>query len=265
MLTKLSVAIALAAFASGIAGLATTSEYVRVVVNQGKEAIQDNIPADVEIDRLGLILSKLDEELADSRRIRAESAIRLEKASRQLEDKREELDDQRKEVEACKSRLTDANTQDEGCSSAKATELANWTKSCLSRFKATQKAVENLEQTVINLKKVQSELADLLNTRRQQRDELAARLDAIRIEKESLDLLTGGSGNLPSSDNLRRADELAEKLEDKLRVEREIVPTQDDVWSETAARGEAAAPSSQSLLDEIDQTLKSKDDQSGAE
>jgi chromosome segregation ATPase len=265
MMTKLSVAIALAAFASGIAGLATTSEYVRVVANQGKEAIQDNIPADVEIDRLGLILSKLDDELADSRRVRAESAIRLEKASRQLEDKREELDDQRKEVEACKSRLTDSSTQDAGYSSAKATELANWTKSCLSRFKATQKAVENLEQTVNNLKKVQSELADLLNTRRQQRDELAARLDAIRIEKESLDLLTGGSGNLPSSNNLKRADELAEKLEDKLKVEREILDTKATPWGNLALQDNSPVVSSDSLLKEVDQALEDGKGSDGAE
>jgi chromosome segregation ATPase len=260
MLKKIAVAAAILGGTSSVVGLATTSEYLNVLGNRGAKAIEEVIPMDVQIDRLGLILTKLDDELADSRRVRAEAAIRLEKASRQLEDKREELQEQRQQIENCKARLSDSGASDSACTAAKGKELASWTRSCLDRFKATQRTVENLEQTVEKLKQAQSELAAQLNTRRQERDELAARLEVIRTEKESLAWLAGGSGNLPSSDNLKRASELAVKLEDKLQVERAIVSTQDDLWSATAARDDAPAASSDSLLAEIDQTLGSKDE-----
>jgi len=265
MFKKIALAAAIAGGTSSVVGLATTSEYLNVLGNRGSKVIEDAIPIDVQIDRLALIVSKLDDELANSRRVRAESAIRLEKASRQLEDKREVLEEQRRQIESCKTRLSNSGTKEGGCSSTNGKDLAAWTRSCLDRFKASQRTVENLESTVQRLKTVQSELAGQLNSRRLERDELAARLDAIRSEKESLGWLAGGSGNLPSSDNLKRASELAEKLEDKLQVERAIVSTQDDVWSTIVSHDEAPAASNDSLLEEIDQTLKPNGDQAGAE
>jgi phage shock protein A len=265
MIKKLALAAAIAGTTSSVVGLATTSEYLRVLGNRGGTVLKDAIPLEIEIDRLALILTKFDDELAESRRVRAESAIRVEKAARQLEEKKEELEEQRKQIEGCKVQLTSSTTQSGGCSSTKGKDLASWTRSCIERFKATQRTVDNLESTVEKLKQSQAEIAEQLNTRRQQRDELAARLDAIRTEKESLGLLAGGTGNLPSSDNLKRASELAEMLEDKLQVERAVVSVNDDVWSISGTSEAAPASSNDSLLEEIDQTLKGKDDESGAE
>jgi hypothetical protein len=266
MFSKLAVSVLGIIGLSLLAGLKTSSEYLTVLSQQGTEAVADLVPMNIEIDRLETIIQNLDEDLAGARRVRAEAALSLEKAQTQLVAKQEELRTQRKQVEACKARLADHGNSDGGCqSTAKGKDLACLAKACLDRFKTTQRTVEALETTVSKLKTTQDEIVQKLETRRQERDLLVGRLDAIRSEKESLGWLAGGSGNLPSSDNLKRANELAEKLEDKLKVERAIVTTEDTVWRDLASHDDSPSVSSESLLKELDQALEEGKGSDGAE
>lgn len=251
---------------ASLAGWTSSSEYVTVLSKQGTKAVADLVPMNVEIDRLETIIGKLDEELAGGRRVRAEAALSLEKAMQQLARKQEELQTLREQLEACKTRLNEQGSSTAGCPSArKGKELAGLARACLDRFQTTQRAVEALEMTVTKLQAAQDEIVEQLEVRRQQRDLLVGRLDAIRSEKESLGWLAGGSGNLPSSDHLQRANELAEKLEDKLRVERSIVTTDDVVWKHLASQQDVPSVSNDSLLQELDQALRGDTDDGATE
>ncbi|TVP97641.1 MAG: hypothetical protein EA381_14540 [Planctomycetaceae bacterium] len=254
MLNRMSVAVVVPVALLAIGGLTSGTEYARVFLNQGKQAVADRLPLQVEIDRLALVLEKFDDELGQARRVRAEAALRLEKAERQLQDRQASLAADRRKLESLRDRLQAEPAAECPTSRLSDDQRLTAVRGQLERFRTGQLSLERLEQTVEKLRTSQRDLDDQLEQRRQQRDLLASRLEAIRTEKTTLEWAAGGMGNLPSSDTLARAESLAERLEDVLRLERELAgpPTEplDHLLGKTN--------DSQRLLSDLDEVLASE-------
>lgn len=245
MLTRTILAVTAVTALVGLGTIRSASEYVQVGFRQVGEAIDGQIPVQVEVDRLQLVLEKTDNELSSGRRVRAEAGLRTEKARRELAAQQEKLEHDRKQMEIIRSKLPGGSS---ACSSVDQGELAKALKTRMERYQLQAQGVEHMETAVAVLETRYAELDETLEARRRDRDLLAQRLAAIRTEKATLELVAGGGGNLPSSDTLARGQALAEKLEDAIALERQLVAPPVDAIDRMLAEAE----SSEDILADFD-------------
>lgn len=238
MMTRAILAGAAVTALVGLGTIRSVSEYVQVGFRQAGEAIEDRIPVQVEVDRLQVVLEKTDDELSSGRRVRAEAGLRTDKARRELAAQRDKLDRDRRQMELIRSKLPGGSS---ACGSVDQVELAKALKARMERYQLQAQAVARMETAVAALEDRYAELDESLEARRRDRDLLAQRLAAIRTEQATLELVAGGVGNLPSSDTLARGQALAEKLEDAIAVERQLVASPADAIDRMLADAESDA------------------------
>jgi len=170
MITRTFLAGTTVAALVGLGAIGTLGEYIQVGFRQAGKAIEGQIPVQVEVDRLQLVLEKTDLELASGRRVRAEAGLRTEKARRELAAQRDNLDRDRKQMELIRSKLPGGSN---ACGSVDQGELAKALKTRMARYQLQAQAVARMESAVAVLEDRYAELDTTLENRRRDHDLLA--------------------------------------------------------------------------------------------
>ncbi|MBX3421780.1 MAG: hypothetical protein KF752_09530 [Pirellulaceae bacterium] len=208
-------------------------DYPTVVYRQAAQWLSGQVPPEVEIERLGLYIERLDTELADSQRTRAESGLQLSKARKNLANVSASVESMRGALCDTRNRLKDQLSST--CSSQGDADLTRTLKKRMEQYKLKQSEVERLSVVVARLEKNHQELDESIQQRQSERDLLAIRLQAIRSEMNVLALVSGGKGKLPSRDNLVKGKAIAEKIEDILTIERAVVGLEDQIAQQASS------------------------------
>lgn len=204
-------------------GIRESWEYLQVAHGKVEQTIRDGIPVGAEIDRLNLLVDKLDNEIGSKKRDVARAAVALEDYEQKLVDLNQQLD-------SSKRHMTDLRTALEserpslrfGCSVYSQVEVEQALRSKLNDFKAKSRICEQMERAVELHRTTYQQLSGRLAERQRERDLLAQKVQTLEAERQSLALSAQPDSPLLDSDTLARAKELADQIENRLRTERKL-------------------------------------------
>lgn len=215
---------------AGMGAVHSGMEYLQVGFRQAGQALVEKIPTQIEIERLELLVEKVDKELSGARRVKVEANLNFDKAREQACELKAKLDRDLAQMTAIRNRLPGGCASGtENCSKPDIASLESALRSRMERYRQDQESLVRLEESVKRMEASVGALNQTFDKRRQERDTLAARLSVIRTDKAALELATGGIGTLPSSDTLTRGEKLAETLERTLKIENELARTEIDI------------------------------------
>jgi chromosome segregation ATPase len=198
------------------------ASYIRSEINAARQRAEDNIPPEKEIARLRSEVKQLDKDIMAVVNQLAKERV----AVRELQAQVDELAaKQSKDKELLTARATAIKNASDQVTFGTRTLSIEAAKAELEegvrRFANNQKSLDSLTTLVANRSKVRDSLEKQLETMKNQKDELAAAVDAMEAELASLKLQQMESKYQTDDTRLAKIKEDLRKLKTKVDVERE--------------------------------------------
>ncbi len=200
-------------------------EYFQVARKCVSQTIRENIPLNVEIERMEVILGKLDSQVAGQKHALAKAQVALEDAEARLAQSQEECQklicDMRSLRDLqCQTRVAAApcGTVKVGGYSVSAGEITRALAYKLATWKSKTATSSVLEDAVTKQREAYRTLATRYDDWQQKRSLLAQRLDTLRARYAANQPSTAGTRGFQDGTDLARATELADEIEQRLRV-----------------------------------------------
>lgn len=204
-------------------GLAEVTEYLQVARKNVSEAVRESIPVDVEIDRMEVLLSKLDKQVKRQKYQVAKGEIALENAQERLEKDHQHckatLAKMRhlRELQQCKP--TPCGHIQVGNYRIAVSEISGALASKLDAYKAQAATLSEKERAVAAQKQAHAALLKKYADWNQQRELLSSRLETLRSRHEAQQAGRDVAGDSSfDSSELNRATQLADDIEARLQV-----------------------------------------------
>ncbi|MCA8987558.1 MAG: hypothetical protein KDA78_07955 [Planctomycetaceae bacterium] len=215
----IGLGIAITLFAVGFS-FAELGEYTRVVKNRMHSAVKDSIPLSVEIERMEVLLTKLDDQVASHKYLVAKSQINLQEAEAEL--KRHESKSQNlfTEMKHLRSWI-DATEVATVCVSGhrvSRTDISTALRHKLSAWKESEATVEACAQTVGEHRKATDALTMQFTEWENQRKLLGHRVEKLKAQVVAQQLKQETSLAQLDQSDLARATRLAEDIEKEIRI-----------------------------------------------
>lgn len=207
--------------------VAELTEYGQVARNALQSSIQDSIPIDVELQRLEVLLDKVDAKTLDQKRIVAKAQIELENAETLLSQAR-------RRQEAVKSAMAAVRNGEQVYVSSKSgtrcggvvTVPANeQLAQLLTSYKTFTSTVTAREKAVVAHRHAVESLTSRFQEWSQERETLRQQLDSLRARHAATQIATVQQPGLATGE-LSRASELFQRLDQRLKIEER---TQEDL------------------------------------
>ena len=243
------------------AGISPTelSEYVRVASGHVQQVVRESIPADVELERLGVILKKLEQQVGSQKHAVATAKVDLEDAEAEFQTQelactrlKGEMQQLRQltqtEDAACVQTVGYRGVSQQDIRRALAARLQSW-KQSTERCSALAVA---LQQRRTAFEQLESQFTDWQS----KRDLLAQRLETLKIRQQTQTLAADTDTRIFDDADLARATELADEVDRDLRIveARQAIGLDPlDVIAELPA-----AEDPQSLESEVDRILNAE-------
>lgn len=208
----------------GAMGLSLTEalEYAQVAQANVANAVQSELPLSIEIDRMEVILGKLQQQLSGQNREVAKAQVALEDADAALERDRDQADALLREMQLLRVHQTSSTTScgkvQIGCHTVTAADVRGALARKLASYESICTAVSQREQMVERQRQAYHVLATRFSDWNQERELLTHRLEALRSRHAAQQAATGQDITSFDSTDLARASQLAEEIEQKLRI-----------------------------------------------
>ena len=194
------------------------AEYAQVAQKRAAEAIREQIPVSVEIDRLEVVRGQLQQQLSQQNAQVAKAQVALEDAEAALVRDRDDAERCLSGLKKLRSLLgTGCQPVKVGCQTVSPGEIRQGLSCKLASYEAKTASVAAREQAVTRQRHAYQSLATRYAEWNQQRELLGHRLEALRSRNAAQQLSTGGAGVFDTKE-LARASQLADEIELKLRV-----------------------------------------------
>lgn len=219
--------IAIAAFvvsAVTITGFSTAEffEIFQVARNRVHAQIEQSIPTSVHVDRLELILEKLEPQLQKQRHRLAKAQVAMERTEKQWEQSRELRDEyvtNMRKLRTIEKEAGNCNYVQIGCKKLNMNDVRSSLTNQFNRYKACQSICEEKQRLVNAQRDAVRSLQNQLSSWQQEKVLLEQKLDVLRTrsEVENANREIDGTTAIDGSE-LQRASELADKIEQRLAV-----------------------------------------------
>ena len=235
------------------------SEYLQVARGKAKENIKSSIPTDVELDRLDLVLSKLDIKAEKQREKVAEAEVAFEKAKKSWEHEvaRSEIYKQKmadlRQIQKSMTSSDSKLTLRVGCHTVSLQQIKVALAAELGKYKACRKVCAEKAKLMQAQEVSMNSLRLKLDEMNRQRDLLGQKLDLLRSRLEvqkATDAVNRDSKSEKSE--LQRAQELAEDIETRLEIREKTRSLENETTDQII---ESALIEEDSFESEVDSTL----------
>lgn len=223
----IGMGIVVSLFAVSGFGFTEISEYFQVARNNLKQTVKGTISNDVELDRLDLIVRKLNLQISKHKIKVAEAEVAFENAQQAWQSQVDSADGLKKklaDLRDIQQSMDDGQVIKVGCHSvsigqiraALAKQLQNY-KNCRTLCEQKGKLMRAQEKSLAALKEKFRELQS-------QRDLLAQKIEILRSRNEVQKAQAAVSGNVELDDTeLSRARKLAGEIENRLNVGSKVI------------------------------------------
>jgi len=220
---KISTGIVTILGGFAFAGITPTelSEYVRVASTMVTKGVEQTIPVSVELQRLGVILKKLEQQVGSQKQAVATAQVDLEDAESEFQTQelactrlKGEMQQLRQltqtEDPACRQTVGYRGVSQQDIRQALAARLQSW-KQATERSSALQVA---LQQRRAAFERLQEQFGEWQS----RRDLLAQRLETLKIRQQTQTLSADSDTAVFDDADLARATELADAVDRDLRI-----------------------------------------------
>lgn len=218
---------------SGI-GVRGAWEYLQVARAEVAKAVEENIPLSAQVGRLKLLVGQLDDQIGQHNRKVAVAAVALERAEQDVTSTRTQMASCLHKMQVLRPLLKGpGNVMQVGCSTFNRAEVENALRIRFERYSQGQSTLTH-QQTALEQQRVAyRKLAGSLAEWKHQRELLSQRVATLEAQVNAQQLARKSSTETSiEGDTLARAQEVAERIEQRLKVEQklselEIDPTSD--------------------------------------
>ncbi|MCA9048379.1 MAG: hypothetical protein KDA89_06605 [Planctomycetaceae bacterium] len=203
--------------------LAEVGEYLQVARNRVASVVRDEIPLSVEIDRMEVLLQKLDSQVSNQKYAVAKSRVALQDAEAEYQRSQGQCENLLSDMQQLRSltksaTATSCRTMSVGCRTVSGDDVHRALAYKLSSWKnasATARAREEaLQQQRAAFSKLQQQFADWQS----QRSLLAQRLETLKARHQTQQLSSETDKTVFNNADLARATQLADQIERELRI-----------------------------------------------
>ena len=216
----------LAAVLASVAGfsVAEVGEYLQVARDRAASTVKDAIPLDVEIDRMQVLLQKLDAQVGHQKYAIARSKISLQDAEAEYA----RSDARCNHLLAEMGQLRDLNVSNLGsscsavtvsCRSVSQSDVRRALSYKLAAWKESTATRSAQEQAVQQQRQAYSQLEQQFAQWQSQRRLLSQRTETLKARLQTQQLASETDTSVFKSADLARATELADEIERELRVD----------------------------------------------
>lgn len=208
----------------GALGISFTEalEYAQVAQAGVAKVARQELPLSVEIERMEVILGKLQQQLSGQNREVAKAQVALEDADAALQRDRDRADALLQEMQLLRAHQMSSTTSCGkvriGCHTVTAADVRGALARKLSSYESLCSAIAQREQMVERQRQAYHVLATRFGDWHQERELLTHRLEALRSRHAAQQATTGQNITSFDSTDLARASQLAEEVEQKLRI-----------------------------------------------
>lgn len=252
----------------GVASVTEMTEYGRVVAKDAAKVVRESIPTSTELARLDLMIDDLEDRTAEQRRVVATAEVDLEDAKAGLDEAKQACRKVKTKLTALRAAAKESGerTLVSTCGDTTAVSSSCPDRETLTRWLNRYRV--HADTLAARTKQVEAQQAGVDRLRTQlirwesDRDELRSRADSLRARHEAAQAAVALKSPT-AGDTLGRAEELAERLDRRLRIEErvssdglstDLLTTRNEtepstVFSDTVNRGTL------DLISEIDSVL----------
>lgn len=204
-------------------GIVEALEYAQVARNNVKEAVKDSIPLSVEIDRMQVILDKMDQQVGQQKYAAAKAQVALEDAEAAVGHSRHDCDSLLSDMK--KLRMIQSSGTKTACGAIQvgaykvsAEDVNQALSNKLAGWKAKSAALTEQEASLERQRSAYRTLATRFEDWSQKRQLLSHRVEALRARNTAQQAGSGAVDSSFDTTDLARAAQLADDIEHKLRI-----------------------------------------------
>ncbi len=210
------------AVVSTLAGLSFSeiSEYVTVAGDRVGDAVRGAVPLSVEIDRMEVLLKKMDKQVSSQKYAVARANVALQEVEADLvrqESRCEALVAGMRQLRALTSNR-DASIVQVGCHQISSADVSQALAHKLATWKESNTGLAARQEAVSQQRKAFEALRQRYSDWQQQRKLLAYRLETLRSRHDAQQLAAETDTSVFKTADLARASELADRIERELKT-----------------------------------------------
>lgn len=219
VIAGMAVGLLLVASVAGFS-LAEIAEYGEVALNRVAEEVRKPIPLSVELDRVKVLLDKLDRQVNFQKFAVAKAKVALEDAEAELEHQQSGCDRLLVEMKRLRGLTTQQSSRmvQIGCHSVSTAEVRQALAYKLSAWQQSTAKQEALTGLVSQQRTAYEQLKNRFTEWQTQRELLAHRLETLKARYETQRLAADTDVSVFNDADLARATDLAERIEKELRT-----------------------------------------------
>ncbi len=203
--------------------LAEVREYLQVAGNRVATTVRDSIPMSVEIDRMEVLLKKLDGQVSQQKYAVAKSKVALQDAEAEYQRAQSGceglLSDMQQLRNLSMSQTTSScGTITVGCQKVSAEDVRRALAYKLTSWKGAVETAKAREQALMQQQNAYAALERQFTDWQSQRQLLAQRLETLRARHQTQTLASETDTTVFNNADLARATELADLIERELRI-----------------------------------------------
>lgn len=216
---------ALVAVVVSIAGFsfAEVGEYLQVARNRAVSTVKDSIPLDVEIDRMQVLIGKLDQQVDHQKYAVARSGIVLQDAQAEYVRSDARCQHLLAEMKQLRGLNVSQSTNQGSCHqvsyrNVSQTDVRRALTYKLAAYKESTATCKAHEQAMQQQRQAYGQLEQQFTQWQSQRRLLAQRMETLKARHQTQQLASQTSTSVFNNGDLARATELADQIERELRI-----------------------------------------------
>lgn len=219
---KIGMAIAVVIAATGFS-IAEVREYLQVAANRTSESLRDAIPLSVEIDRMEVLIGKLDSQVASQKYAVAKSKIALQDSEAEHARSESRCQNLLAEMQHLRSLNPTQQPSSGGCQTVayrnvSASDVRTALSYKLAAYKEAEASCKAHASAMSQQRQAYSRLEQQFSNWQSQRQVLSQRLETLRVRHQTQQLASETDTTVFNNADLARATELANEIEKELRI-----------------------------------------------
>ena len=203
--------------------IAEVREYLQVAGNRTSESLRDAIPLSVEIDRMEVLVGKLDKQVASQKYAVARSKIALQDSKAEYARSKSRCQNLLAEMQQLRSLNTAELPASNGCQTVayrnvSASDVRTALSYKLTAYKEAEASCKAHTSAMSQQQQAYSRLEQQFSNWQSQRRLLSQRLETLRVRHQTQQLASETDTTVFNNADLARATELANQIEKELRI-----------------------------------------------
>ena len=251
--TRMVVLAVAGVLLSGI-GVREAWEYLQVARAEVAKAVEDNIPLSAQIGRLKLLVGQLDQQITQHNRKVATAAVALERVEQDVTTTQTELAGCLQKMQVLRPLLKgNEKIMQVGCTNYSRPEVENALRIRYERYVQGQDSLKHQQTALEQQRSAYRKLAGSLAEWKHQRELLVQRVASLESQVAAQQIADKSHADSLDGDVLARAQEVAQRIEQRLKVEQKLSELEIDPSTDLDPK-----PSTTDISAQVDQLLENQ-------